>query len=242
MPTINQTKYWESKKGKHPWNYHKKTGPNPKHSAMMKGRVSSMKGKKHTDASRLKMSLALKGKPTWNKGKKLSKDHRLKLRLAKLGKPGNRLGTRSSEESKEKNRIKHLGSKSNLWKGGTSKLTSLIRACYKYRQWRSDVFTRDNFTCQECGIQSGCGHTVIFQAHHMKSLAEIIKTNNITTLEQAIQCEELWNINNGQTLCKECHKLTDTYAVKNRKKLIIQLHNGKRNTKLTKSDQLTSRE
>lgn len=29
---------------------------------------------------------------------------------------------------------------------------------------------------------------------------------NIKSYEQALNCEELWNINNGRTLCKKCHK------------------------------------
>lgn len=29
--------------------------------------------------------------------------------------------------------------------------------------------------------------------------------NDITTYEQAMDCEELWNINNGVTYCKGCH-------------------------------------
>ena len=31
-------------------------------------------------------------------------------------------------------------------------------------------------------------------------------------LEQALNYEELWNINNGETLCENCHKETDTYG------------------------------
>lgn len=29
--------------------------------------------------------------------------------------------------------------------------------------------------------------------------------------EDALMCEEFWNLNNGRTLCKNCHKLTDNY-------------------------------
>jgi len=41
----------------------------------------------------------------------------------------------------------------------------------------------------------------------------ILKENNIKTFEEALLCEELWNINNGRTLCIKCHKKTDTYAL-----------------------------
>ena len=31
-------------------------------------------------------------------------------------------------------------------------------------------------------------------------------------IENVFDCEELWNINNGRTLCIQCHKLTDTWG------------------------------
>ncbi len=33
----------------------------------------------------------------------------------------------------------------------------------------------------------------------------ILKENNITSLDQALNCQELWDISNGITLCKKCH-------------------------------------
>ncbi len=88
------------------------------------------------------------------------------------------------------------------WKGGKTNLRNQIENLIQYRQWRSDIFTRDNFTCQKCEIKGGYLH-----AHHKKTLSKIIEEYQIKTLEQALNCEELWNINNGITLCKECHKI-----------------------------------
>lgn len=51
----------------------------------------------------------------------------------------------------------------------------------------------------------------------IKSLKEIIKNNKLKNSADAIKCKELWDINNGITLCKECHKLTDNYAGKSHK-------------------------
>ena len=95
-----------------------------------------------------------------------------------------------------------MGNKAPNWKGGVHPLIGSIRTSLPYRQWRSDVFTRDKFTCQDCGDNTGGN----LNAHHIKFFIDIIKQYNLSTLEQAFQCEELWNINNGVTLCKNCHK------------------------------------
>lgn len=161
-----------------------------------------------------------KGKSSWNKGKKLSATHVKNLISSHKSKPSSFLGRKHTKKSKMKNRLAHLGEKSSLWKGGTSKLTALIRGSFQYRLWRSDVYTRDNFTCQECFTKSGCGRTVVLNADHIKSLAEIKEQYSIKTMEEALNCEELWNINNGKTLCIDCHKKTSTYAGRNRRKTL----------------------
>ena len=104
----------------------------------------------------------------------------------------------------------YTGKKSSNWKGGLDPLSKLVRQCFKYRQWRSDIFTRDDFTCQNCGIKG-----VFLEAHHIESFSKIFYRNKIKTRKQAILCEELWNINNGLTLCEKCHKKTDTYKKRN---------------------------
>jgi hypothetical protein len=97
-----------------------------------------------------------------------------------------------------------VGNLNNNWKGGITPLIQKIRFCFEYRQWRSDIFTRDNFTCQECEYNKGGN----LEAHHIKPFSKIIEKYNIKTLEEAKVCEELWDINNGITLCKKCHKKT----------------------------------
>lgn len=97
-------------------------------------------------------------------------------------------------------RIKTKALNRGLWRLTTS-LNQLIRVSFEYRQWRSDVFTRDDFTCQKCGQRGGKLH-----AHHKKTLVRILQFYEIVTLEEALECEELWNINNGITYCKDCHK------------------------------------
>jgi len=102
------------------------------------------------------------------------------------------------------------GEDAGHWKGGITPLTHQIRNSFRYLQWRSDVFTRDDFTCQLCGVRG-----VYLEAdHYLKQFAILLKEYDIKSLEEALACEELWNINNGRTLCKTCHKETDTYLYK----------------------------
>ena len=109
---------------------------------------------------------------------------------------------KASAEYKEQIASKLRGSKCRLWKGGLTLLSFQIRECYQYRQWRSDVFTRDDFTCQNCGERGG----YLEADHYPKSFSDIFKEYKIKTFEEAMACEELWNINGGQTLCKKCHR------------------------------------
>jgi 5-methylcytosine-specific restriction endonuclease McrA len=127
----------------------------------------------------------------WN-GRKHPEVSRVKMRESALGK------TRSVETRKKIGEAS-LGSKHHNWKGGITPLIYKIRNSFRYRQWRSDVFTRDNFTCQECNNKG------VIMADHIKEFSAIMKEYSIKTIEEALLCEELWNINNGKTLCMGCH-------------------------------------
>ena len=96
------------------------------------------------------------------------------------------------------------GKKNWQWKGGITPLTKKIRKCFKYCHWRLDIFKRDNFICQLCGIRG----MYLEVDHHPKRFSEILEQYRIKLLEQALACEELWDKNNGRTLCQKCHNKT----------------------------------
>ncbi len=135
-------------------------------------------GYKHTDESRKKMRESHKGQIPWNKGKK---------------------GVQIAWNKGLKGYLS--GENHYNWQGGITILVRQIRNCFKYRQWRSDVYTRDNWICQGCNTKGG-----ELNAHHIKEFSLILEEYNIETMEQAELCDELWNINNGITLCESCHK------------------------------------
>lgn len=96
--------------------------------------------------------------------------------------------------------------------GGYRELKKSIRNSFLYRQWRSDVFLRDDFTCQDCMEKGGR-----LEAHHIRQLVDILRSNNIRSKEDIVGCAELWDINNGLTLCVDCHSKTDSYKGKSYK-------------------------
>ena len=65
--------------------------------------------------------------------------------------------------------------------------------CAADRDWRTAVFKRDGYTCQDCG-QVGKR----LQAHHVKPYKAHPELRHV--------------IDNGLTLCVDCHKKTDTYG------------------------------
>lgn len=177
-------------------------------SATNKGKQFRL-GTHQSEETREKIGEANRDKIPWNKGKKgiFSAKTRSKISKATKGKNNPFYGKRHSQETKTKISEFFQGlqirEQNPNWKGGITPLAELIRKSFKYRQWRSDVFTRDDFTCQECGRRG-----VLLNSHHLESFAFIMEINDIQTYEQAMDCEELWNINNGITLCKMCHEET----------------------------------
>ena len=73
-----------------------------------------------------------------------------------------------------------------------------------YKNWRISVFKKDNYTCQICSRKSGDkypnGERVRIEADHIKKFADYP--------------EFRFDLNNGRTLCKPCHRKTPTYGNK----------------------------
>lgn len=154
------------------------------------------------------------------KGYKQSSEHRKKISLSHLGKVTWIKGltketNKSVKKIGEKNRISLIGlfkgKNSPNWKGGITPLTQEILNLIKYKQWRKIIFKRDNYTCQnkECNQYSGN-----LEVDHRIPKSYILKKNNVRTINEALNCKELWDTNNGRTLCHECHTKTDTYKSK----------------------------
>lgn len=114
-----------------------------------------------------------------------------------------RKGSTHTEEAKEKNRVAHLGKVTMSgeghynWKGGITPLRKKLYFSEEYKSWRNAIFDRDNYTCQMCG-QRGKE----LNADHIKAWSS--------------NPELRFEIDNGRTLCIDCHRQTDTWGTNNK--------------------------
>jgi len=180
----------------------------PEVRAKLSGKNNHFYGKKHTDASRKKMSDSQKkwDRKHWtdirwtkerreemSKNNPMFKEHIKKKHLTNL----------------RKNRHKFSGCNSPRWKGGITILNKKIRQLSEYKSWRSEVYTHNGYICQICNTTSGS-----FNIDHIKAFSILLRDNNITSIKQAIECSDLWDCSNGRVLCVECHRQTDNFGGK----------------------------
>ncbi len=192
-------------------------------------KTGSQKGRVFSEETRRKMSLAAKGKKKKpfteehirnmckaQKGRIVSPDHRRKLSEANRGKIPS-LETREKISKTNRGRVvsdgwrrkisdaqrgrkrpesvrqKFVGERSHFWKGGVTKKNQIIRSSSEYKRWRLSVFERDKFTCVICKTKGS-----FLNADHIKPFA--------------LYPDLRFDINNGRTLCRECHVKTDTFG------------------------------
>jgi len=158
------------------------------------GKNNPFYGKHHSKKTRQKMKEAKINYIPWNKGK---------------------IGLQKSTR-KGKKRPEFSGKNHPRWKGGISPLNKLIKYSLEYKLWREAIFKRDNYTCQECFIKGKYLHP----HHNIKSFAKIMQEflqqysqfspieDKETLARLAITYKSLWDVDNGLTLCVECHNLT----------------------------------
>lgn len=96
-------------------------------------------------------------------------------------------GKTHSNETKRKMSESKRGNKHPNWKGGLTQIVRGIRRASEYYQWRKEVLERDNYICQDCHLAKKV------DAHHIRSLVDYPKG--------------IFEIENGLTLCEECHKI-----------------------------------
>lgn len=104
-----------------------------------------------------------------------------------------RAGHLVSSDTRRKIADSKRGDKSHFWRGGVTEKNHLLRTTLEYRLWRESVFERDNWTCLWCKVRGGK-----LNADHIKPFA--------------LYPELRLAIDNGRTLCLECHKTTETFG------------------------------
>lgn len=137
-----------------------------------------------------------------------TQEHREKIRKTLTGtKRPAIVGERISKAKKGKPRLNQRGALSRWWKGGRTALKLQIKNLLQYKEWRLTCYERDDYRCNSCGKKGGK-----LECHHIKAFSKILDEYRISSIEEAINCSELWDLNNGATLCRECHGKTPNYG------------------------------
>lgn len=148
-------------------------------------------------------------KPTFL-GKKHSEESKKKISLSRIGRKFPKLSAIKKIQNSGSGNPNYgkRGKDASGYKGDKciSPLRSQIRCSRKYKEWRTSIFERDNYTCQHCNSRGGDKH-----AHHIKEFSTILNENNIKSFNDAMKLKELWDMSNGITLCENCHKKTFIY-------------------------------
>jgi len=161
-------------------------------------------GSHFSEETKKKMSETAKSqsRSSWQpKGYKHSDDTKNKLRISFIGRPSNQLGKEHPYMKSESYRRKVsmimkkivVEGRHNFWKGGITEINKSVRTRLEYKLWREAVYKRDNYTCIECKQHGGK-----LNAHHIKPFS--------------LFPELRYAIDNGVTLCIDCHRKTDSYG------------------------------
>jgi len=99
----------------------------------------------------------------------------------------------SKECSSDWQTKRQIGELSHFWEGGKTSEAMKVRNSKQYKSWRTEVFIRDDYTCQICGQRGGK-----LNADHIKAFST--------------HPELRLDVDNGRTLCFECHLQTPNFG------------------------------
>ena len=132
------------------------------------------------------------------------RDHMSKVHMGKIG---YWTGKKRSQMTGEKNYFygKNLsGEQAWHWKGENA-LQKDVRNDPAYKQWRLKVLRRDDYRCMFCGeVKKGK-----MEADHINLWKNYPKLR--------------YDINNGQTLCRECHVIKTQYELRKNTQVIFAM-------------------
>ena len=160
-----------------------------KRSAEWRAQVSAkLRGRRHTPEQRAKDIARCIQMGAAKRGIKLTSNHAAKTTAQCLKMSANNKGKPRSSET----RAKVSAAQRALHPIGTRKLDlepyPPRDSTFEYKEWRTAVFKRDNFHCQQC-----TSTTNEIQAHHIKLWSRFKELR--------------FDVDNGITLCVQCHKL-----------------------------------
>lgn len=118
------------------------------------------------------------------------KSNLVNLNLIQVGKNNPFFGKKHKDETKKimsEKAKKRSGKLANRYIDGRTPIDKLQRLSKNYKEWRINVFKKDKFCCKLCGSKG-----VILNAHHKFKWSDFPKFR--------------FDINNGTTLCENCHK------------------------------------
>ena len=139
-----------------------------------------------------------KGQIPWNKGTHIYNGGGFKEGHNPWNKGKKGVQKWSIKRIKEKS-ISMSGKNNHNYRHGKCKDSKIHYNDLRYKLWRESVYERDNYICQNCFNRGG-----YIEAHHIKGWTHFPELR--------------YELDNGLTLCKKCHKLTDNYRGKGIKK------------------------
>lgn len=114
---------------------------------------------------------------------------------------------KSTDYSHHHSKTQGCGKKHHSWKGGYKSIYDRFRDLTSYWNWRNAVLKRDESKCQNCNS------TNTLEVHHKITIKMLIdsycSTNKILPEDftnKDLNNKYFYDIDNGLTLCKECHK------------------------------------